>query len=279
MGAGGRVARRLWLQARAPPPPPPSRTKWTRRVPHPVLIGHALRPRTARPAPRALRRWSGAARQRELALEIQSRACASGALVCLATEEARAAVCEVPPPPPSRTKWTRRVPHPVLIGHAVCLVQVLRVPRVTLQNVPDSLRLLEPGRRGGAGWSVDSRESVARERRRLCKRWCAGALSNLEYLLELNNLAGPRPRAPAPPHPHACAPARPRGVPRAGLPRSLCAACPGRRGAARRARADSGGAQAAPSTTSRGTPWCHGSVPRPPPPLVLSGHAASLAPY
>ena len=171
-----------------------------------------------------------------------------------------------PPPPPPRTKWTRRVPHPVLIGHAVCLVQVLRVPRVTLQNVPDSLRLLEPGRRGGAGWSVDSRESVARERRRLCKRWCAGALSNLEYLLELNNLAGPRPRAPAPPHPHACAPARPRGVPRAGLPRSLCAACPGRRGAARRARADSGGAQAAPSTTSRGTPWCHGSVPRPPPP-------------
>jgi hypothetical protein len=24
------------------------------------------------------------------------------------------------PPPPSRTKWTRRVPHPVLIGHAAC---------------------------------------------------------------------------------------------------------------------------------------------------------------
>ena len=31
-----------------------------------------------------------------------------------------------PPPPPPRTKWTRRVPHPVLIGHAVCLVQVSR---------------------------------------------------------------------------------------------------------------------------------------------------------
>jgi hypothetical protein len=29
-------------------------------------------------------------------------------------------------PPPPRTKWTRRVPHPVLIGHAVCLVQVVR---------------------------------------------------------------------------------------------------------------------------------------------------------
>jgi len=32
----GRVA-----HARGPPPPPPPRTKWTRRVPHPVLIGHA----------------------------------------------------------------------------------------------------------------------------------------------------------------------------------------------------------------------------------------------
>ena len=30
--------------------------------------------------------------------------------------------CGVPPPPsPSRTKWTRRVPHPVLIGHAASL--------------------------------------------------------------------------------------------------------------------------------------------------------------
>ena len=27
----------------------------------------------------------------------------------------------VPPPPPPRTKWTRRVPHPVLIGHAASL--------------------------------------------------------------------------------------------------------------------------------------------------------------
>jgi len=28
-------------QVRSAPPPPPSRTKWTRRVPHLVLIGHA----------------------------------------------------------------------------------------------------------------------------------------------------------------------------------------------------------------------------------------------
>ena len=26
-----------------------------------------------------------------------------------------------PPPPPPRTKWTRRVPRPVLIGHAASL--------------------------------------------------------------------------------------------------------------------------------------------------------------
>jgi hypothetical protein len=39
----------------------------------------------------------------------------------------RAAATSTEPPPP-RTKWTRRVPHPVLSGHAVCLVQV-RNPR------------------------------------------------------------------------------------------------------------------------------------------------------
>ena len=30
-------------------------------------------------------------------------------------------VCKLPPPPPRRTKWTRRVRHPVLIGHAASL--------------------------------------------------------------------------------------------------------------------------------------------------------------
>jgi hypothetical protein len=29
------------LQQQVDPPPPPARTEWTRRVPHPVLIGHA----------------------------------------------------------------------------------------------------------------------------------------------------------------------------------------------------------------------------------------------
>ena len=34
---------------------------------------------------------------------------------------ARSALCSAALPPPPRTKWTRRVPHPVLIGHAVSL--------------------------------------------------------------------------------------------------------------------------------------------------------------
>ena len=39
------------------------------------------------------------------------------------------------PRPPSRTKWTRRVPHPVLIGHAASLSQV--------RYVSDSLCVFE----------------------------------------------------------------------------------------------------------------------------------------
>ena len=50
-GAPGVQERRRRSEAAAPPPSP--RTKWTRRVPHPVLIGHAASPthpggRTAR---------------------------------------------------------------------------------------------------------------------------------------------------------------------------------------------------------------------------------------
>ena len=37
----GLAGRRRQLAVPPPPPPPPPRTKWTRRVPHPVLIGHA----------------------------------------------------------------------------------------------------------------------------------------------------------------------------------------------------------------------------------------------
>ena len=84
-------------------PPPFSRTKWTRRVPRPVLIGHVASLTTG-----------GA--------DYAGPGAGGPSWAFLA------AVCgTVPPPPPPfppRTKWTRRVPHPVLIGHAVCLVQV-----------------------------------------------------------------------------------------------------------------------------------------------------------
>ena len=48
------------IQVRPPPPPRP-RTKWTRRVPHPVLIGHAA-PLTPYPPPPLARACTHAAR-------------------------------------------------------------------------------------------------------------------------------------------------------------------------------------------------------------------------
>ena len=41
-------------------------------------------------------------------------------------------------PPPSRTKWTRRVPHPVLIGHAASLAGH---PRAQLPEIRHSVRI------------------------------------------------------------------------------------------------------------------------------------------
>jgi hypothetical protein len=78
------------------PPPPPPRTKWTRRVPHPVLIGHA------------------ASHTSIVHLNVQHKCCTFSP-------------SRRPPPPPvlldtsrpsSRTNWTRLVPPPVLNGHA-----------------------------------------------------------------------------------------------------------------------------------------------------------------
>ena len=66
----GRARRLLCAPARrrALPPPPPSRTKWTRRVPHPVLIGHAACLTGALPvAARGWRPQGGGAHRRALA--------------------------------------------------------------------------------------------------------------------------------------------------------------------------------------------------------------------
>jgi len=41
VGMEGLMTHRWTLKGKVPCPPAPPRTKWTRRVPHPVLIGHA----------------------------------------------------------------------------------------------------------------------------------------------------------------------------------------------------------------------------------------------
>jgi hypothetical protein len=97
----------------AAPPPPPPRTKWTRRVPHPVLIGHAasLSLQVIGDAAAALASFAqgGAGGGAPLALSLRQQ-------LRIARRAARCA-----PRAPPRTNRTRRVPHPVLIGHAASL--------------------------------------------------------------------------------------------------------------------------------------------------------------
>jgi hypothetical protein len=93
----------------------------------------------------------------------------------IAGRAARPAMQEtLSPPPPTRTKWTRRVPHPVLIGHAASLTPYPRVraasaspptplpaalPRpLTLHRPPGAAGASAPG--AGAG-----RRGVRREQR------------------------------------------------------------------------------------------------------------------
>jgi len=64
VGPFAEAQRRLTSSKFPPLLPPPPRTKWTRRVPHPVLIGHAARGREDEPDERGLRGGAGgAARQ------------------------------------------------------------------------------------------------------------------------------------------------------------------------------------------------------------------------
>ena len=89
----------------APRPRPPRR--WPARPPR----------RWPRPPPRLPRAWARR-RPRERALRSGCWRRASGAILRGAARCRR----PPPPPPPPRTKWTRRVPHPVLIGHAASLI-------------------------------------------------------------------------------------------------------------------------------------------------------------
>jgi hypothetical protein len=64
------------VSTRRPPPLPPPRTNWTRRVPHPVLIGHAATRRCGRRgspgAPRSARACSSADRSLSAARRARS---------------------------------------------------------------------------------------------------------------------------------------------------------------------------------------------------------------
>jgi hypothetical protein len=118
---------------------PPPRTKWTRRVPHPVLIGHgaslaltrcACAPSWSTTSCCASRTCSETrARLRSASMALAQKL--SLLVWRLKTPPSRSAStapatapCSLPgcrsvtaPPSHPRTKWTRRVPHPVLIGH------------------------------------------------------------------------------------------------------------------------------------------------------------------
>ena len=127
----------LWNDIGYPPP----RTKWTRRVPHPVLIGHAASPpRTNRTCcvPHPVLIGHAASLTSD---GYPSEGDIAGIAADFYNDNADGVINDrfrqggpgnpvvqdfgtpeyASPPPPSRTKWTRRVLHPVLIGHAASL--------------------------------------------------------------------------------------------------------------------------------------------------------------
>ena len=65
-------------------------------------------------------------------------------------------------PPPPRTKWTRRVPHPVLIGHAASLGGARETARVAQGDTsPAGARGARRGRGRDAGRTQSLRRSPA----------------------------------------------------------------------------------------------------------------------
>ena len=108
------------------PAPPSPRTKWTRRVPHPVLIGHAAS-LTPYQSARATTRLLTDPRAPCQMLQHPDDVARFRAECGVGTKLGKVAL---PPPPSPRTKWTRRVPHPVPIGHAASLTpyQSARAP-------------------------------------------------------------------------------------------------------------------------------------------------------
>ena len=99
-GRSGRPSSRCPLWSRTPSPAAPS-TSARRSAPAPPAAQRRIQP----PAPHA----------RSPAAWAEAQAARRGA-------DCGAGRCA---PPPPRTKWTRRVPHPVLIGHAASLSQTV----------------------------------------------------------------------------------------------------------------------------------------------------------
>jgi hypothetical protein len=115
--------------------------------------------------------------------------------------------CARPPPPPSpRTKWTRRVPHPVLIGHAASLTPYSGAPRGVRAEDPACPEPLAPGRGHRRGAHGGGARRCASAPPHFCSCECAC----LSVLLRVF----PRERA------RESAPARRQ---RADGPRSACA--------------------------------------------------------
>jgi len=107
----GAAAQRPARPAASPPPPPQ----------HPTA---ALAQSASAPLPHArrLRRQRHGPPQELLRRALFLDPAHVAAVLMLATVQMQTGEAdEVKLPPPSRTKWTRRVPHPVLIGHAAPL--------------------------------------------------------------------------------------------------------------------------------------------------------------
>ena len=116
--------------------------------------------------PRSARGRPSAARRRRAPLPLRSAA--SGM-----RRQAAPAVVPPPPPPLFRTNRTRRVPHPVLIGHAASLSQVVKTRAMTAPSAVAtrcSARCLQSGRsswreHGPASGRQGSRATATRPRK------------------------------------------------------------------------------------------------------------------
>jgi hypothetical protein len=146
-----------------------------------------------------------------------------------------------PPPLPPRTKWTRRVTHPVLMGHAASLSQVLPPPRALPPGAP------RPAPRAPDAAAAPAPARGPRARRSHGTEWAAGrSVPGPRRPRLRGTLPGARRRAPPPPPPVARRRRPPRALRRPPPPRwrSRCRRAPApaaRRRVARAGRRGGGG--------------------------------------